>query len=83
MRKVLVYVEIPILSRKFEMFLPDSLEENVLAGMIVKAVNQMTHEAYPLTGEEVICIRRNQKVLGKDSTLREADVKNGDRLVLI
>ena len=83
MEKILVSLEVPVIERTFEVFVPPSLPIGDLAAILGKSVEDMTGGHYRSSGREFLCLRENNEVLSQVETARSYGIKNGDRLLLI
>ncbi len=81
--KILVNVQIPAINNGYDMLIPDFEMVGDIISLLTDIAAEMSGNQYVSSGEEVLCHRENNIVLGRDRTLRDYDVKNGDTLLLL
>ncbi len=81
--KVLVNVKIPAINNEYDMLIPDFEKIGTVISLLTEIAVEMSGSQYVVSGEEVLCHKESNAVLGTDHTLKEYDVKNGDTLLLI
>ena len=82
MQKILVLVEIPSISKKFEVYLPVFLMIEEIIPLIIKAIKELSNEQYVSSGYEFLCLKEKSILLKGERKLESYDVKNGDHLIL-
>lgn len=81
--KILVNVSVPAIMQNFDVMIPESLYISDAAGMIAEAVAEKTNHEYLPSGEEVLCLKRDNTVLDRNLYVDQCGVMNGDTLVMI
>ncbi len=81
--KTLVNVSVPAIMQNFDMLIPESLYVSDVTELIVEAVSEKTNYEYRSSGEELLCLKRENVVLNKTLQVEQCGIINGDILVLI
>lgn len=82
MQKILVLVEVPSISKEFEVYIPVFLTVEEIIPLIIKAIKELSNEQYVSSGYEFLCLKEKNMLLKGDRKLESYDVKNGDHLIL-
>lgn len=83
MKKILVSLEVPAISGKYDISIPDFLEVNELVPLLASAVEELSDHKYVSSGHEFLCLKEKRMLIKDDETLKSYGLKNGDHLVLI
>ena len=83
MKKILVLLEVPSISKGYDVYIPDFLEVKELTALIIKAVEQMSDHQYVSSGHEFLCVKEKNLLLKQGETLEKYGIKNGDHLILL
>lgn len=81
--KVLIEVYIPAISEKYDVWLPDFIEISVITQLLSESVKVLSRDRFISSGAECLCLWGKSLLLHPDKTLKEYDIRNGDRLILI
>lgn len=81
--KVLINVYIPELDVKYDLFIPVNKKVCNTILLIVKAVNELSDGAYPITQNHALMNSETCQIYELDKNLKESDIKNGTKLVLV
>lgn len=82
MDKILLNLEIPAISERYDVLVNPELEIGVLTGLLCKVVEDVSNKNYVSSGSEILCLVDEQMVLKRNEPLCRYDVKNGDRLMM-
>lgn len=80
--KILVTIKVPMIEDEFDVFIPVYKYAKSAIGLVVKSVNELSEGHYPIKDNAVI-LKDNGDVLVQNLTIKENNIKNGDRLILL
>ncbi len=83
MDKILVNVFVPALNTSYDMFIKKNLKIYELSMLISKAVMELSDEYYISSNDELLCDRESGNIFNINVSVKELDLKNGSRLMLI
>ena len=83
MDKLLICLEVPSISKAYEIYMPDFLTVRELIPLLVKAVRELSGDRYVSSGCELLCAKNPDYLLDDDAALAHYDIGNGDHLVLM
>ncbi len=81
--KVLVTLYVPLIEKKYEVFLPASSRIGEIVRLLGKALLDINSGEYQLRGDEQLYQRTNGAKYAKDQLLRDTNIRNGTQLVYI
>lgn len=81
--KVLVEVYVPELDVKYNLFIPVSKKIGNIILNLVKAINELTQGAYPIGVNHALMNSETCMIYNVDLNLKDADILNGTKLILI
>ncbi len=81
--KILIRLEVPAVSRHFELYAPDFLPVKELTVLMINAVKELTDGAYLSSGKELLCSMEKNTILDEDATLFGYNIENGEHLMLL
>ena len=77
--EILLNIEVPALSEKYDVLVPDFLTVSELIPLIAGAVEDMSEHRYKSSGAEILCGDGN--IFSSRYTLKHYSVANGDHLM--
>lgn len=80
--RVYVIVEMPILDRKYELLVPIDRRIHDLISVLVKAVPELKSNFYERR-EPVLMSKTNGTIYDLNAVIKNTDIKNGTRLLLL
>ena len=83
MNKVLVLVYVPMLERKYEVWIPINRRVHMVISLIAKEINQFMENAFPISSNICFYNRKTGLIYDKNLIIKETDIRNGTELVLI
>lgn len=83
MDKIQVMLEVPSVSKKYEMEIPVHLKVKNLIPLLVQVIVELTDGLYVSSGNEFLCASGRDILLDEDSMVAYYDIKNGDHLMMI
>ena len=82
MSKILICLQVPAISRAFDVFVPLDMKINELTEVIVKGVVEMSNNSYISSNEENLNLKNNI-LLNPMLTLQSYGIKDGEEIFLI
>ena len=82
MDKVLICLEVPSISRIYEVYVPDFLPVREVIRLLVRALRELSGDVYVSSGSELLCSRTGDFLLDENATLSAYDIRDGDHLML-
>ena len=80
--KILLTVGVPMIDAEYDIFIPVSKNIKIATDLIVKTVHELSNGYFPLRND-CILIDSKGEVLSKRKTVKECNLKNGDKIVMI
>ena len=81
--KLLLVLEVPAISQKYELLFPTQVPIKVLTSLCAKSVIELSNGLYCSSGKEFLCAILQDSVLDENSTLGQYPIQNGDHLMLL
>ena len=82
MDKILICLQVPAISRSFDVFVPLVMNINELTEVLVKGVIEMSDNSYISSKEENLNLKNNI-LLNPTLTLQSYGIKDGEEIFLI
>lgn len=82
MDKILICLQVPAISRSFDVFVPLDMNINELIKVLVKGVIEMSDNSYISSNEENLNLKNNV-LLNPALTLQSYSIKDGEEIFLI
>ncbi len=82
MDKILICLQVPAISRSFDVFVPLDMNINELTEVLVKGVIEMSDNSYISSKEENLNLKNNI-LLNPTLTLQSYGIKDGEEIFLI
>ena len=81
--KVLVTLYVPLIEKKYEVFLPVSRRIGEILVLLCKAIADISNDSYKLRGDERLYNRITGQEYKFNELLRDTNVRNGTQLIFI
>lgn len=81
--KVLVELIVPLLEKKYQVYIPINKRISVVINLIEKALIEMTNGYYPKKEDSVIIDAESGNVFDINITVKESKMINGSQIILI
>lgn len=81
--KILILVEIPFIEKKYDMFIPTNKKIGTIKKQIEEALIELTDNAYVPSNETNFYSKDTGIIYDVNKTVRDTDLKNGSRIILI
>lgn len=82
-QKILVVLEVPSISKCYEMYVPVSLTVKELTSLLIKTVKELSGQLYVSSGTEFLCIKEQDVFLESSDVLKDYCIGNGEHLILL
>ncbi len=83
MNKVLVKLYVLKIDQEFELFLPPNKTIGDIICMIAKSLNQLTNGIFPLNFQNLIFDMETNIMYAPNLSLKDAQIKNGKKLLFL
>jgi len=83
MNKILVYIYIPIIEQKYDLFIPINRKIGFIKRMIAKSVIELSKGDYCVNNELKLINKKTNHVYDDNLFVIDTDIRNGCRLVLL
>ena len=80
--KIFITVGVPMIDEEYDIYIPVSKNIKLSIDLIVKAINELTNGHFPIK-DNYIMINSNGEILSKSKTIKESNLKNGDKVILV
>lgn len=81
--KILVGIEIPIIEKKYDLFIPINKKIGTIKKLLEEALIEMTDQAYKPNDEFNFYSKETGEVYDVNKTIRDTNLKNGSQIILI
>ena len=83
MNKILIELYVPLIEKKFDVFIPTNRNLNRILKLLKKGINDLSDNSYPVNYEPILCDGETGVIYKLDKTIKEQNIKNGTKMVLI
>lgn len=81
--KLLVYIYVPNIGQKYNVFVPINIKVGALKKYVEKTVNELSDNNLFNCGTLLIRNKINNSIYNADDFISNTDIKNGTKLVLL
>ena len=81
--KVLVTIIVPLIEKKYEVFLPDNKKIGEIVSLLSKGLVEVSNGYYIITNKEKLYNRMTGKEYNNNQILKNTDIRHGTWLVLM
>ena len=81
--KILVEVEIPLIEKKYDLFVPINKRVGTIKRLIEEELLELTDHAYIIKEDTNLISKETGQIYDVNLNVRETDLKNGSRVILI
>ena len=81
--KILIELEIPLIEKKYDLFIPINKKIGTVKNLIEQALAELTDSAYVPKEESNFYSKDTGDIYDINKTVRDTDLKNGSRIILI
>ncbi len=81
--KILIELEIPIIEKKYDLFIPINKKVGTIKSLIERALIELTDGAYIIKSDTNFYSKENGAIYDVNQNVRDTDLKNGSRIILL
>lgn len=81
--KILIELEIPIIEKKYDLFIPINKKVGTIKALIEQSLQELTNQAYTPSDQTNFYSKESGNVYDVNKTVRDTDLKNGSRIILL
>lgn len=81
--KILIKLEIPIIEKKYDIFIPINKKIGTIKQLMEEALVELTDNAYSPKEDSNFYSKDTGIIYDVNQTVRDTDLKNGSRIILI
>ncbi|MBQ3307210.1 MAG: hypothetical protein IJG68_03340 [Bacilli bacterium] len=81
--KILIELEIPLIEEKYDLFIPINKKIGTIKSLIENSLMELTDNAYSPRQDTNFYSKDTGDIYDVNRTVRETDLKNGSRIILI
>ena len=81
--KILIELEIPLIEVKYDMFIPINKKVGTIKSLIERSLIELTDLAYIPRTDTNLYSKETGDIYDVNKTVRDTDLKNGSRVILI
>ena len=81
--KILIELEIPLIEKKYDLFIPINKKVGTIKRLIELALIELTDGAYVMAEDTNFYSKESGGIYDINKTVRDTDLKNGSRIILL
>ena len=81
--KILIELEIPLIEKKFDLFIPINKKIGTIKKLIENSLKDITNIEYVIKEEANLYSKDTGEIYDVNKTVRDTDLQNGSRIILI
>ena len=81
--KILIEIFIPLIEKNYDIYIPVNKKIGTIKNLIENALVELTDNAYIIKDDTNLYSKETGEIYNVNSTVRETDIKNGSRIILI
>ena len=81
--KILIELEIPLIEKKYDLFIPINKKVGTIKRLLEEALLEFSDNAYIIKEDSNLYSKDNGTIYDVNQTVRETDLKNGSRIILL
>ena len=81
--KLLIQLEIPLIEKKYDLFIPINKKVGTIKRLIEEALLELTDNAYIIAEDTNLYSKEDGSIYDVNKTVRDTDLKNGSRIILL
>ena len=81
--KILIELEIPLIEKKYDLFIPINKKVGTVKRLIEEALVELTDGAYIVSDDTNLYSKDDGAIYDVNKTVRDTDLKNGSRVILL
>ena len=81
--KILIELEVPLIEKKYDLFIPINKKVGTIKNLIEKALLEVTENEYEIKEDTNLYSKDTGNVYDVNLTVRDTDLQNGSRIILL
>ncbi len=81
--KILIEIEIPLIEKSYDLYIPINKKIGTVKRLIEEALVELTDNAYEIKKTTNFYSKETGQIYDVNKNVRETDLKNGSRIILI
>lgn len=81
--KILIELEIPLIEKEYDLFIPINKKVGTIKSLIEQALVELTENAYIIKEDSNLFSKDTGIMYDVNDTVRDTDLKNGSRIILL
>lgn len=81
--KILIELEIPLIEKTYDLYIPINKKIGTIKRLIEESLIELTDNAYTIKPETNFYSKETGQVYDVNKNVRDTDLKNGSRIILI
>lgn len=81
--KILIELFIPLIEKDYDIYIPVNKKIGTIKSLIEKGLVELTDNAYIIKDDTNFYSKETGQIYNVNQTVRETDLKNGSRIILI
>ena len=81
--KILIELEVPLIEKKYDLFIPINKKVGTIKSLIEDELVQLTENSYKKEESTNLFSKETGIIYDVNKTVRDTDLKNGSRVILI
>lgn len=81
--KILIELEIPLIERKYDLFIPVNKKVGTIKKLVEQALVDLSDGSYVIAEDTNLYSKETGVVYDVNKTVRDTDLKNGSRVILL
>lgn len=81
--KILVEIEVPLIEKSYDLYIPINKKIGTIKKLLEEALLELTDNAYIIKQETNFYSKETGQIYDVNKNVRETDLKNGSRIILI
>ena len=81
--KILIELEIPSIEKKYDLFIPINKKVGTIKTLLEEALKDITDDDYEIREDTNLYSKDTGEIYDVNKTVRDTDLQNGSRIILI
>jgi len=81
--KILIELEVPLIEKKYDLFIPINKTIGTVKSIIEKSLIELTDNDYEIKEDSNLYSKDTGNMYDVNQTVRDTDLKNGSRVILL
>lgn len=81
--KILIELEIPLIEKKYDLFIPINKKVGTIKGLIENALKELIDNEYEIREDTNLYSKDTGEIYDVNKTVRDTDLQNGSRIILL